>query len=134
MNRARNYSEIRKTVGGITQALLAFVFLVPHPAPAEAQAGGHTLFGDLKVDEKNVQGVVPLSFEILLYTEGGTLLGRQTVTNNSRYRFLNVADGRYDVVVEVEGSEVARVRVWVQSPYKTDFRQDIHLEWKEGAA
>jgi tetratricopeptide (TPR) repeat protein len=92
------------------------------------------LFGDLKVDETKVEEVVPLSFEVLLYTEGGTLLGRQTVTNNSRYRFLNLADGRYDVVVEVEGSEVARVRVLVQSAYKTDFRQDIHLEWQAGAS
>ena len=61
------------------------------------------------------------------------MLGRQTVTNNSRYRFLDVANGRYDVVVEVEGSEVARVRVLVQSAYKTDFRQDIHLEWQANA-
>jgi Tfp pilus assembly protein PilF len=110
--------------------VLVAVFLIVHTLPAKGQAGGHTLFGDLKVDEKNVDGVVPLSFEVLLYTEGGTLIGRQTVTNNSRYRFLNVADGHYDVVVEVEGSEVARVRVLVQSAYKTDFRQDILLEWR----
>jgi hypothetical protein len=101
---------------------------------AQGQAGGHTLFGDLKVDETKVDGVVPLSFDVVLYTEGGVLLGRQTVVNNSRYRFLNLQDGRYDVVVEVEGSEVARVRVLVQAAYKTDFRQDIHLEWKEGVA
>src|SRR4030095_7465226 len=94
---------------------------------------GHTLFGDLKVDETSVDEVVPLTFEIMLYTESGTLIGRQTVTNNSRYRFLDVANGRYDVVVEVEGSEVARVRVLVQSAYKTDFRQDIHLVWRAGA-
>jgi Tfp pilus assembly protein PilF len=113
--------------------LLVFFLLIIHTIPVQGQAGGHTLFGDLKVDEANVEGVVPLSFEIMLYTEGGTLLGRQTVTNNSRYRFLNLANGRYDVVVEVEGLEVARVRVWVQSAYKTDFRQDIHLEWRETA-
>jgi tetratricopeptide (TPR) repeat protein len=76
---------------------------------------------------------MPLSFDIALYTEGGTLLGRQTVTNNSRYRFLNVANGRYDIVVEVEATEVARIRVFVQSAFKTDFRQDIHLEWKAAA-
>jgi tetratricopeptide (TPR) repeat protein len=107
-----------------------FIFLIIHTVAAEGQAGGHLLFGDVKVDEKNVEGVVPLSFEVLLYTEGGTLIGRQTVTNNSRYRFLNLANGRYDVVVEFEGSEVARIRVLVQSAYKTDFRQDIHLEWQ----
>jgi len=117
----------------IRLALLIFVLLLIHPLMAQGQSG-HTLFGDLKVDETKVDGVVPLSFEVLLYTEGGTLIGRQTVTNNSRYRFLNLQDGRYDVVVEVEGSEVARVRVFVASAYKTDFRQDIHLEWKEGVS
>ena len=110
-------------------ALLAS-FLLIHAIAAQGQGGGHTLFGDLKVDDTKVEGVVPLSFDVVLYTEGGTLLGRETVTNNSRYRFLNLADGRYDVVVEVEGSEVARVRVWVKSAYKTDFRQDLHLEWR----
>ena len=110
-------------------ALLAS-FLLIHAVAAQGQGGGHTLFGDLKVDDTKVEGVVPLSFDVVLYTEGGTLLGRETVTNNSRYRFLNLADGRYDVVVEVEGSEVARVRVWVKSAYKTDFRQDLHLEWR----
>ena len=133
MNRAHNYREIRQTTRRIRSTLLTFVFLIIHTVPAAGQAGGHTLFGDLKVDETNVDEVVPLSFDIMLYTESGTLIGRQTVTNNSRYRFLEVANGRYDVVVEVEGSEVARVRVLVQSAYKTDFRQDIHLEWRAGA-
>jgi len=130
MNRARNHQRLPETTHLLTCALVAVIFLLIQVAVAQAQAGGHTLFGDLKVDETNVDGVVPLSFDIALYTEGGTLLGRQSVTNNSRYRFLNVANGRYDVVVEVEGLEVARIRVFVQSAYKTDFRQDIHLEWR----
>src|SRR5215213_9228643 len=130
MNRSRNCPELRQATRGICSTLLVFLFLIIHTAPTQAQAGGHTLFGDLKVDETNVDEVVPLSFDIVLYTEGGLLLGRQTVTNNSRYRFLNVANGRYDVVVEVEGTEAARVRVWVQSAYKTDFRQDVQLEWR----
>ena len=133
MSRAHKCPQLLPAALRITPALLAFVFLIIHAVPTQGQAGGHTLFGDLKVDEKNVEEVVPLSFDILLYTEGGTLLGRQTVTNNSRYRFLNVANGHYDVVVEVEGSEVARIRVFVQSAFKTDFRQDIHLEWRAGA-
>src|ERR1043165_1301570 len=132
MNRARNYANIRQAARKLRLVLLTVVLLIIYTTPANGQAGGHTLFGDLKVDESKVEGFVPLSFEVLLYTEGGTLLSRQTVTNNSRYRFLNLADGRYDVVVEVEGSEVARVRVLVQSAYKTDFRQDLHLEWRAG--
>ena len=134
MNCARNYADIPRTARKLRLLLLTSVLLITYIVPVQGQAGGHTLFGDLKVDESKVDGVVPLSFEVLLYTEGGTLLGRQTVTNNSRYRFLNLQDGRYDVVVEVEGSEAARVRVLVQSAYKTDFRQDIHLEWKEGVS
>jgi Tfp pilus assembly protein PilF len=110
--------------------LCASLWLIIYLVPVAAQVGGHTLFGDLKVDDTKVEEVVPLSFDIMLYTEGGVLLGRQTVTNNSRYRFLNLANGRYDVVVEVEGAEVARVRVFVQSAFKTDFRQDLLLEWR----
>jgi len=134
MNSARIYADIRQAACTLRLVLLVSLLLILHTTPAQAQAGGHTLFGDLKVDETKVDGVVPLSFDVVLYTEGGVLLGRQTVVNNSRYRFLNLQDGRYDVVVEVEGSEVARVRVLVQAAYKTDFRQDIHLEWKEGVA
>jgi tetratricopeptide (TPR) repeat protein len=131
MNSASNWPNVRQAVRGIGLLLLAAALLASHLVRTEAQAGGHTLFGDLKVNEKNVDEVVPLSFDVSLYTEGGTLLGRQTVTNNSRYRFLDVANGRYDVVVEVEGAEVARIRVFVQSAFKTDFRQDIHLEWRD---
>lgn len=130
MNRARNYLETRQAAA-ITPAVIVFLLLI-YTLPILGQGGGHTLFGDLKVDEKGVEDVVPLSFEILLYSEGGTLLGRQSVTNNSRYRFLNLVNGHYDVVVEVEGTEVARVRVFVQSAYKTDFRQDLQLEWHAG--
>src|ERR1041385_1963901 len=129
MNRARKSLEM--IARGVTSTILVFLFLIIQAHAVLGQAGGHTLFGDLKVDDKNVDDIGPLSFEILLYTEGGTLLGRQSVTNNSRYRFLNLANGRYDVVVEVEGAEVARIRVFVQSAFKTDFRQDIHLEWRD---
>ena len=100
---------------------------------AFAQAGGHTLFGDIKVDESQAGGLQPLSLHVLLYSEGGNLLLRQTVPSNGRYRFLNLRDGRYDVVVELENVEIARVRVYVSSPFKTDFRQDIELRWREGS-
>ncbi len=93
-----------------------------------AQAGGHTLFGDIKVDESQVHNSKPLSLQIILYAEAGNLLMRQTVSSNGRYRFLNLSDGRYDVAVEVESVEKARVRVYVRSPFRTDFRQDIEFK------
>ena len=88
--------------------------------------GEHTLYGDIKVEGADASKK-PLSFEVLLYIINGTPVDRQTVTSNGRYRFLNLRDGEYDVVVLSENVEVARVRVRVQSVFKNDFRQDITL-------
>ncbi|HEX8161887.1 MAG TPA: tetratricopeptide repeat protein [Pyrinomonadaceae bacterium] len=115
-------------------ALAALSLALAPAAAASAQAGVHTLYGDLKVDESKVSGVKPLSFDIILYTTSGTALARQSVGNNGRYRFLNLANGQYDVAVEVENTEVARVRVDVFSPFKNDFRRDIELEWHANPA
>jgi len=97
---------------------------------AVAQAGGHKLFGDLRVDESKAGEAVPLSYDVLLYSRSQNLLQRISIPNRGRYQFLGLADGYYDVVIEVENKEVARVRVSVFSPFKTDFRQDIELEWR----
>ena len=122
-----------RAAGSLAQALLAVILVLALPVAVPAQGGGHMLFGDVKVDESKVEGAKPLSFDIILYSEGGAMLGRQTVPNNGRYRFLNLANGRYDLAVEVEGAETARVRVMVQYAYKTDHRQDLHLEWRADA-
>jgi tetratricopeptide (TPR) repeat protein len=111
---------------------LAMVLILLLAGTVAAQAGGHTLFGDIKVDESETNGSKPASFQVLLYSEGGTLIMRQTVPSNGRYRFVDLRNGRYEVVVEVENSEVARVLVSVNSPFKTDFRQDIELQWRKG--
>ncbi|MCA1817222.1 MAG: tetratricopeptide repeat protein [Acidobacteria bacterium] len=115
----------------IARAVLVAVFLLlcPH---ASAQ-GGHTLFGDVRVDEGKAAELKPLTLDLVLYSETGTILGRQTITNNGRYRFLNLANGRYVIAVEVEGAEVARVPVTLQYAYKTDHREDLNLEWRGGA-
>ena len=101
---------------------------------ASAQGGGHTLEGDLKVDESKVEGQKPLSFDITLYAEAGTIVGRQSVPNGGRYRFLDLPNGNYDLAVEVEGAEVTRIRVRVFSNFKTDFHQDIELQWRARAS
>lgn len=96
---------------------------------AAQDGGGHTLFGDLKVDEGKSESLKPLNFDIILYNTSGSVVARQTLTNNGRYRFMNLSNGEYDIVVEVENREVARVRTLVSSPFKTDFRQDFALAW-----
>jgi len=93
------------------------------------ERGSHTLFGDIRVEtQPGNDSKKPLSLEVQLYIINGTLIGRQTVGANGRYRFMELRNGEYDVVVLSENLEVARVRVRVESVYKTDFRQDITLE------
>jgi tetratricopeptide (TPR) repeat protein len=119
-------------------ALLALLVAPLMSAAALAQGlepirdrGQHTLYGDIKVEgEETAASTKPLSFEVLLYIINGTPVDRQTVTANGRYRFMDVRNGDYDVVVLSENAEVARVRVHVESVYKNDFRQDITLEMR----
>ena len=68
---------------------------------------------------------------MLLCSEGGNLLARQTIPSSGRYRFLNLRDRRYEVVIEIENVEIARVRVTVSASFKTDFRQDLEFQWRE---
>jgi len=117
----------------LASTFLALILLLPSSF-VSAQAGGHTLFGDIKVDESQTSNLNPISLQVLLYSEDGRLLNRQTVPSNGRYRFLDLRDGRYDVAVEVENVEVARVRVVVSAPFKTDFRQDLEFEWRDSSA
>jgi tetratricopeptide (TPR) repeat protein len=103
--------------------------------PIRAQ-GGNILFGDVRVEEgkgREAKGtnLRPISVEIMLYNLSGYILARATVGNNGRYRFIDLLDGEYDLVVSIENSEVSRIRVQLRSPVvKTDFRQDITLEWR----
>jgi tetratricopeptide (TPR) repeat protein len=102
---------------------------------AMRERGPHTLYGDVKVEtEPGSESAKPLSLEIQLYIINGTLIDRTTVSAGGRYRFMDLANGEYDVVVMQENNEVARIRVRVQAVYKNDFRQDIILEAKTKAA
>jgi tetratricopeptide (TPR) repeat protein len=93
--------------------------------------GSNTIYGDIKMHETQTSSTKPLALDILLYTEAGNLVSRQTVQSNGRYRFLNLTDGRYQIVVEVENNEVARFPVDFSSPFKSEIRQDIEFEWRD---
>jgi tetratricopeptide (TPR) repeat protein len=96
-------------------------------------SGKNILEGDLKVDESKAGDNKQLSYTIILYLPGGTLVGRTTVGNGQRYRFLDLVDGEYDVAVEVENREITRERVRLYSQPnigKTDVRHDIELEFR----
>ena len=98
--------------------------------PAQGQGGGHILYGDVKVDDSKVKGIKPISYDLILYL-GGQIVRRQSVSSDGRYRFVDLTNGYYDLVVELENNEIARMRVEITSPrINTDYRQDISLEWK----
>lgn len=98
--------------------------------PIQGQRG-NILYGDLIVEEDSDSGLLPLNYHVILYTISGYILARQTVAPNGRYRFTNLADGEYDIAIEVENNEITRVRIQLRSPvHNTDFRQDITLGWK----
>jgi Tfp pilus assembly protein PilF len=101
--------------------------------PAPAQVGrSYMVYGDFKVDESKAEGPVPQSFDIILYSNTfGRIWGRQTVANNGRYRFPDVQEGEYDIIVEVENREVARLHI---SLLRQELRQDIELEWTASRA
>ena len=112
--------------------LLMSLLLVPAwRVVALTQSGGSfTLYGDLKIDESKMPGLKPVNFEVILQSERLSTMGRQMVARNGRYRFENLSNGTYYIVVMLEGSEVASVRVRLNGIVGTDYRQDIALEWR----
>jgi tetratricopeptide (TPR) repeat protein len=93
--------------------------------------GGHTLFGDFKVDDSKIKGPKPETFHLTLITTSGQAVSRDSVTNNGRYRFFNIPNGEYVIVVEMETIEVARINIRLSDRVKSDIQRDISLEWSE---
>ncbi len=121
----------------LVSALAAFTLFVSAPRVARAQIGGsgglHTIYGDFKVDESKAGGMVPISFVLVLMTDTGSVVERQSVMNDTRYRFIGLKNGNYDIVVESAGMPVVRLRVQLFGQNRVDYKQDISLEWESGS-
>lgn len=128
MNQSVSETKLSQTKSATLFVALLVTFFPAAAVPA--QAGDHMLFGDLTVDESKVHGLKPLTFDVILYSESGVLVSRQPVASNGRYRFNNLATGGYQLVIEVEATEVARLNVDLRSPLLRDVRRDISLEWR----
>ncbi len=122
-----------------TSLTILFILLLAGARQVQCQrgdavrtGGNNIVYGDVKVDEGETSGLKPISLDVLLYTESGNLVSRQTVQSNGRYRFVNLAGGRYQIVVEVENSEIARFPADFSSPLKGEIRQDIQFQWRQG--
>ena len=70
---------------------------------------GHTLFGDFKVAENQADPTAPITYNLILYTRTGNVIGRQSITNNGRYRFFDLSNGEY--VIVVHGLEPTRITI-----------------------
>ena len=102
------------------------------PSP-NGRSGGHAVFGDIDVGG-NQAGAKPIKIDLTLYTESRTIIARDTVFGNGRYRFNNVPSGIYEIAAEVEGQELTRIRVDLTSPLVSDVRRDLTFELKSTRA
>jgi Flp pilus assembly protein TadD len=135
-------ARTRRGLGGrrfvIACALAAFALSLSVPHAARAQIGGgagdgHVIYGDFKVDESKAGGMVPISFVLILMTDTGSVVERQSVMNDTHYRFSGLGNGNYDLVVESAGMPVARLRVQLFGQSRVNYKQDILLEWEGGS-
>lgn len=113
----------------ILLTVVAVLVSVPHAAMA--QGGTTTIWGDVKIDDSKVDSMKPLSLMVVIYNMGGVVLGRTTVPAGGRYRF-SVRPGEYDLAVESETTEIARIHVILSGVPGGDYRQDLEFEWKPG--
>lgn len=124
----RRHSLSCRWLSVLCAAIALFVFVGARTVVA--QSGDHTLYGDLVVDESKVSGLKPLSFDVILYTEGKVLISRQSIPSNGRYRFNNLPTGVYELAIEVENNEIARLTVDLRSPWLKDVRKDLEFDWR----
>lgn len=110
--------------------LLAFSVAVLFPAFAQTR-GSMTLYGDVKLHQDQPGGNSIGSLTIVLYAQGGaTIIGRTTVPVGGRYRFNNIQSGEYELAVEADMTEIARVHVSVAGRPGSDYQQDLELAMK----
>ena len=110
--------------------LLGLLVSLVHATVGQTR-GSMTLYGDVKVDETYAEANKLGTLTIVLYTSGGaTTVGRTTVPVNGRYRFNNLPSGEYELAVEADMTEIARMRVSVAGRPGSDHQQDLELSWK----
>ncbi len=125
----------RTKVIALKQLFLSITVAVACALPSLALAQGSqttTLWGDVKVDETNADPKRPLTLMLVLYNIAGVVLDRTTVVAGGRYRF-SVRPGEYDIGIESETVEIARVHVILSGVPGGDFRQDLAFAYSPGA-
>jgi tetratricopeptide (TPR) repeat protein len=133
-------NRVKKAIFLMTTILV--ILAIPTSAAAQSVGGDRSgasndsniLFGDFKVTGGSALQKKPETFHLILYFTSGNVLARTTISNPGRYRFPNVPNGTYDLVVEAENRELSRMRLTIQEVRKTDIQRDLTLEWSDGNA
>src|SRR5262249_51813543 len=132
------WRRLTATAGSFMRLFLLFCILLATSSSSLAQlrdpsltgrSGGKALSGEVVVEGEQLNNGKPVKVDLILYTESRNIVERNTVSGNSRYRFNNIPEGLYELVAEIDGVEVARLRVDLRAPVIDDFRQDILLSW-----
>src|SRR5258705_10618893 len=112
-----NHRDIMKSKKrSISGSIILLALLAFSVAPITGQTRGSvTLFGDVRVDESKAGDNKLGTLTILLCSQAcSSIIARTSVAPGGRYRFNNIAgNAEYDLVVEVYGSEIARVHIFV---------------------
>lgn len=99
--------------------------------PGAGTRRSYTLTGDLKIDDSEADASQKAAmYDVILYTRGNEVFSRQRASNGSRYRFNNIYNGDYYLVLEFEGAEIARLPIMISNNSTDDVRQDLELKWK----
>lgn len=98
--------------------------------PAQPSMQRFLLYGDVKVDETDLGKDAPMILDLILYTKGMQVIARQRINPGGRYRFMDVADGDYWLVVESDGAEVARDSIFISRSMSIDIKHDLNLTFR----
>lgn len=112
------------TLTGYVQGQAGFGRKLPPGTPK------HVIFGDLKVEGSEQPGA-PKSYLVILKNSAGVIFGRDSIAAGGRFRFLNVPNADYELVVEVNNSEVYRSRFVLSESRSSDLQKDIELIWRK---
>jgi tetratricopeptide (TPR) repeat protein len=97
--------------------------------------GTQSLFGDVRVTSEDNQ-LVPKEVTLILRLVNEGEVGRQTVSSRGRYRFNNLKTGEYEIIVESDGKEIARLQTIMirnqmsNSAYGNQY--DLEFRWRPG--
>jgi Tfp pilus assembly protein PilF len=118
---------------GFTLAVNMPVFAQPTLTSPPQQGVGSgrifTLYGDLNLFESDGAAPSNTFFDLILYTRANEAFARQRIAKGGRYRFNNIPEDNYQIAVEIDNVEIARVAILVSQRKNEPIRQDLELEW-----